>query len=164
MKIYLYSPRSDQAQVFLNLLKKYKPDAKIYGVTFGSMKDRPTKYLDGCIRNEDIGTSDDLIIPMGARSTRYLLERGDIKIGEITLTSAALKVYDKPWILAQAEACGVPIPKTWLTPEEITNFPVFYKQRVEGGGGVRGMATSSNEIPSGEPDKLIYQEYIDSPG
>jgi len=164
LNIYLCSPKSDQAEVILNLIKKHQPETNIYGVLFDHEKPFYSRHIKKFIRIEDLEIKDKLLIPTGARSTQYFLERQDTRIGAVTLTTNALKVYDKPWILDQATSCSIPVPKTWLTVNEIEAFPVFYKQRHEEGGGTRGLAKAIEDIPIDNRQNLIFQEYIDSPG
>lgn len=164
--LYICSPASAQTRAIIRLIKQYRPDVRIHGVLFDTEQASrdpaihrfvPVAELDG------LGARND-ILPTGAWSTEYLLERGDVRFGDVCLKREALKVFDKRWILAQAEACGIPYPHTWHAVEDIERYPIFFKQKFEQGGGTRGIARAHQDIPAAHTDALIYQEYIDSPG
>lgn len=106
------------------------------------------------------------IVPFGAQSTEKMLVSGDVIIGDVMLTQDALNVYEKPKFLNFCQKHNLPIPTTLMKIDELidSDFPIFYKQKYEQGGGMRGVAKSFNEIPPDGQDELIYQELITSPG
>lgn len=103
-------------------------------------------------------------IPTGAASTEKMLINGDITLGKVTMTRSAQRVFNKPWLLQQAQIASINIPQTWHSIDEITSYPIFYKQKYEKGGGERGIAHKQQEIPKKEIDSLIFQELILSQG
>lgn len=165
MIIYLCSPGSDQSQTLARLLRQYTQH-RIVGVLFEDETRFISRNIDEFVSYRDLDNlpGDGLILPTGARSTQFMLERGDVTCGSVVLTRDALRVFDKPWIIALAAACRVPTPITWLRVEDIGDYPAFFKELRERGGGRRGIARQPAEIPASGRDELIYQEYIDSPG
>ena len=165
MNIYLCSPGSDQSQALARLLKRYTSH-RIIGVLFADETRFTSRHIEKFIscRELDNLPGDAWILPTGAKSTQFLLEKGDVTCGSVVLSREALRVFDKPWMLAQATACQVPVPVTWLQSGEIVDYPVFFKEKYEQGGGRRGIARQPTELPASGQDGLIYQEYIDSPG
>jgi len=163
----IYSPVLDQSQTISYYLHKYFPDARINGLLMsGERKLNKNKCYDKLINLNEIdykieyGTE----IPTGAKSTIYLLSKGKVTLGSITLTQDALLVYDKPTMIDYAQKNGIIVPETWRSVSKIKSFPCFYKQAYESGGGARGVARSPENIPLRERENLIYQEIIDSPG
>lgn len=168
-QFYLFSPGSEQGYFLATLIKKYLPTAVIGGLLTSEeavpVKDKPdTVDSITTIRRLDELTPGLPVIPTGAISTQFCLEQGDIQLGEVTHAAANLRVFDKPWLLAQAMHCGVPIPETWDSVEKISAFPLFYKQRYEQGGGVRGIALQASQIPQENQGQLIFQELISGEG
>lgn len=146
----MYSPALDQAILIKKLIKKYLPQYDIE--SRGKINDEINKF------------SEYIHIPTGAASTEILLKRGDVRLGEIVLTRSALQVFDKSWLLEQCSEIGVLTPITWERIQDITSYPIFYKQCYEKGGGERGVAYSENEIPKNKIEALIFQELIVSKG
>jgi len=105
----------------------------------------------------------DFIIPTGAKSTYQILQKYEklFYCNDISFHKENLICYDKIKMLNIVEDLGIPAPKTYINKEEISSFPIFYKEKFEKGGGIRGIANSVKEIPKKEG--LIYQEYINSP-
>lgn len=160
----ILTPQSDQARVLLRLLSKYIEDVEIIAIAMSS-KELPRSLGDYASVAEYEGhESTACFVPTGAVSTRFLLEKGDVIIGSIILTKTALRVFDKPWIIAHAAAIGIPVPATWRRLEDVKEFPLFYKQRIEQGGGVRGIAQCAADIPASNREQLIFQEFIDNQG
>jgi hypothetical protein len=110
-------------------------------------------------------TKYDLIIPTGAKSTySEIMSRGPITVGEIVFNKENLIVFDKIKMLDIVNKIDIPIPKTFTNVEQSVEFPLFYKEMFECGGGVRGILNSKEDIPQILNEKnLIFQEYIDSP-
>lgn len=164
----ILNPDSDQGRVILKLLRKYYPDREALagvlrrdGVTYRLNGDELYLPNDSCS-----GSSiSDCIIPTGAQTTRWMLERGDIRLGKIVMTRDALRVYDKMWAIERAASIGLPVPTTWRLVTEIQQYPVFYKTACEEGGGRRGIAWNRADLVAIEQeDKHIYQELIEGEG
>lgn len=162
---YICEPRLDQSYTISYYLSRYL-SANILCIEFG--KRRPHLPNRDCsshmllheVKIENINCP---IIPTGACSTKHLLERQDVRIGCITLTRDALRVYDKPKMIQWAQSVGVPTPITWINQDDISMFPVFYKPSYERGGGIRGIARNKSELP-GETGEILFQEFVQSKG
>lgn len=166
---YIFSPFSEQSYFIAAILKKYYPSAVLYGVLIPEEKSffiKVPKNLRSILKIKDLSVLDEggCIIPTGAISTKYCLEKKNIFLGEIIHKSVNLRVFNKPWLLNEAMSCGVLIPETWDSIESIAKFPVFYKQKYETGGGIRGVAYKNEKIPNVDQDSLIFQEFIISKG
>ncbi|MDW8146124.1 MAG: hypothetical protein RMJ48_07455 [Roseiflexaceae bacterium] len=111
----------------------------------------------------DISSPKYQIVPTGAYSTKYVLDRQDARVGQITLSKEAVRVYDKVWAIEAAHSAGISTPLTWKNIEDIRSYPLFYKQSYEQGGGIRGIARSETELPR-KKDGIIFQELIQSKG
>ena len=165
--IHILSPKTSQAQAIAAFIHRYFPEVSIVGVVF---EDESTSlprgvYSDFALLSHlEVGRADSVLIPTGSRSTKYFLEKGDVTVGAVTLTQPALRVYDKPWMIARSAEIGIPTPATWQQLRDVTGYPVFYKQRYEQGGGPRGIAQAESDIPTHGRDQLIFQEVIESPG
>ena len=159
---YIYSPFSDQAIVIATFLRKYFSNS-IIGVVF-DIDDLPLKvfkYYDQIILASEIDTKleSQIHIPTGAISTEYFLRKDDLKLGEVTMKKQMLDVFNKSWLISQAIVVGVPVPKTWKYLEQGSEFPLFYKEIYEKGGGLRGIAFTKEDVPKQKQDKLIFQEF-----
>lgn len=158
-KNYLVSsPIGDQTFVIVSYLKRYLPNVKIQTI----------KNFRNYIFHKNFILERDIIniyIPTNATDTMYFLKKDDIELGDAILKKETLLVYDKEWILNKAKEINIPIPTTWAYPPEAPQlYPIFYKQKKESGGGIRGLANSFADIPSKSINKLIFQEYISSKG
>jgi hypothetical protein len=113
--------------------------------------------------NTEEFTDYDYIVPTGAESTFQLLSKRNKFCFENSIHFCAdnLIVYKKDKMLSIANDVSVPIPNTYYSRAQIKEYPIFYKEDFERGGGVRGVAFNSKEIPSYE--SLIYQEFINTP-
>jgi hypothetical protein len=164
---YIFSPNNSQAMTIARLLHRYYPEATIIGVP---LADEPKTSLPPLYQaiipaaQFDFGSANGVLIPTGAKSTRLLLEQGSVSLGAVKLTQSALQVYEKPWIIAAALRAGIPTPATWEKLPETAQYPMFYKQRYEQGGGTRGIAYSPADIPAASMDNLIFQEVVASQG
>jgi hypothetical protein len=161
---FVLEPKSDQAQVLMAFLGKYQQDAIVIGLDRAD--DLLPSQLKGGSRQatSEREASDAHVIPTGAKSTSLVLRYSDVVLGSATLSQEAIRVYDKPWIIEVASSLGIPVPRTDLSHRDIREFPVFYKQREESGGGIRGVAKSLSELPQNAEEQLIFQEYIESSG
>lgn len=163
-KILIFEPNSDQALAIAKYIKKYS-DFHITGVsekkTFSSKKNFDEiiikKFSDVEIDRYDY------VFPMGANSTYEIVNKYKELYyeNEISFSHLNLIAFDKPKMLDIADSLNIPIPETFYKKENITKFPVFYKENFENGRGVRGVANNADEIPHCK--KLIYQEFIDTP-
>ncbi|MDV3350378.1 hypothetical protein D0962_27980 [Leptolyngbyaceae cyanobacterium CCMR0082] len=163
----IYSPVNDQSLVIVAFLRKYFPTSYIIGVFLqDNTKLIGKRYYDEIIDIEEVESAkiDGIKIPSGALATKYLLEKGDVTLGSIILKQPMLKVFSKSWMLSKAIQAGIVIPETWYTLEEISRYPLFYKQRYEQGGGVRGVAFKENNIPKNRRESLLFQELVNSSG
>lgn len=163
-KILILEANSNQALAIAKYIKKYS-SYYVIGATEKSTRFNRS-FFDKVIVEKfleiDI-TEYDFILPMGANSTYSITSAYDkfSYFNSFSFVVDNLLVYDKPKMLAIANELNVPIPKTFYKRDNIENFPVFYKENFENGGGVRGIANTQDEIPT--YNSLIYQEYIDTP-
>jgi len=163
-KILIFEPYSNQALAIAKYIKKYS-DYYIIGV-LEEKRFFNREYYDEIIV-DDITNIEfneyDYIFPMGAKSTYYIIDNYKKLCykNELFFSYHNLIVYNKPEMLNIAESLDIPIPKTFCKKEDIVNFPIFYKENFENGGGIRGIARNIDDIPS--YPNLIYQEYINTP-
>lgn len=168
-QLYFLQPQSDQAISTVRLLKK---SSNIYVNAVLLRHEKKLKFLNKLYDNViTIDSYDDLepgvvLVPFGAKSTEYLLNRGNIKLNKVLMSQSVLNVYDKPYFLDFCEHNDLPIPRTYLDDKKVrySDFPIFYKQKFEQGGGVRGVAYSKAELPITSKESLIYQEFIKTEG
>lgn len=76
--------------------------------------------------------------------------------------SAMRVACQKDKTMAFAEDLGIPIPKTYQTPEEVENFPVVVKGRV-GAGNVR-YVNCAEELSRVRTNGAVLQEYVPGDG
>jgi len=163
-KVLIYEANSNQALSIAKYIKKYS-NYQVIGIVEKNRKFNK-KYYDKIIIQDflkiDIDEFD-YILPMGAESTYKIIDRYKTLCfsNNITFSITNLIVFNKPKMLERAKSINIPIPKTYYHRNDIQQFPIFYKENFENGGGVRGIAKSFDDIP--KYDKLIYQEYIDTP-
>lgn len=168
--IYFLQPMSDQAVSMMRLLKAHHRSARLIAVVDGpgaaARRCRLAGYDTTVISSAALLEDNAVVVPTGAGSTEALLEVRDIRLGAVTLDRSSLRVYDKPWFIAHCIANNLPVPKTYPLGElpPATEFPVFYKQRSEKGGGTRGIARTPSDVPLEELETLILQEFIDTRG
>lgn len=150
-KYFLHSASLEQSIVIKKIINKYLPECEVVSqvIEENYEHDKNLEYIH---------------IPTGAASTEKLLQYRDITLGEITLASSSLRVFNKNWLLEQCLKSGGKVPTTWLQVGKITSYPIFYKQRYEQGGGERGVAFSPQDIPKKSLKSLIFQELIVSDG
>ena len=160
----ILSPGLDQSKAIAELLRSSNPAMRLKGALMPGEARPLFRYPFDAIHplTQDATGDFSHMIPTGARSTAMLLERGDIRLGEVTMSRDALRFYDKQWSIDAALAAGVQVPKTWYSVDAIGAFPIFFKSATEGGGR-RGIARQPADLPT-HTDDLIFQEYIDSPG
>lgn len=163
-KIFIYEANSSQALAISKFIKKYSNYIIVGGI------EEPIRFNK---RNYDeiiIDKFDNIdkeeyayLLPMGASSSFKIINKFQSLNYEngIFFNQDNLIVFDKPKMLNIAKNINIPIPKTWYKKEDITHFPIFYKEDFENGGGIRGVAKKMRNIPLS--DNLIFQEYIDTP-
>jgi hypothetical protein len=164
---FIFSPAGSQAITIARLLRHYLPEVTVVGVTLaGEAGISRSEIYHSVIPTSqfDHEKANGVVIPTGAKSTRFLLEQGDVSIGLAVLRQLALQVYDKQWIIAKATRAGIPTPATWENLADVTEYPLFYKERYEQGGGRRGIARSSADVPVDVQDDLIFQEVVTGRG
>ncbi len=147
-KILFLESDSDQAKTFLSYL-------------------RHSKNFDIHTTKDIVPDGDDYdeIIPTGANSTfDYVSKHGDIKVGQMLYTKSNLITFDKIKFLDIVDSIGVPIPKTYLSKEEIDFYPVFYKSLREEGIAERGIIRTKEELLNFNKDNVLFQEFIWSKG
>ena len=163
-KILILEANSNQAMALAKYIKKYSDYYVIGAIEKNTRFNR--SFFDKVITEEflkiDISKYD-FVLPMGANSTYNMVSKYDkfSYYNGFSFVVANLIAYDKPKILTIANKLNVPIPRTFYKKDKIDNFPIFYKENFENGGGVRGIANTQDEIPT--YNSLIYQEYIDTP-
>src|SRR5690606_6581935 len=94
-----------------------------------------------------------------------MLGIGDIRLNHIKMAQRNLLVFDKIAFLEHCRNHNLPVPKQF-DYKELTesSFPIFFKEKCEKGGGVRGRADSFNDLVKVPKEDLIFQELVDSPG
>lgn len=163
-KILIFEPETNQAFAVAKYIKKY---SDFYVVACTDRKIRfNKKYYDEIVYSQFLNVNIEeymYVLPMGAHSSYSLVEHLK-KLSynnNIEFIDKNLIVFDKSKTLQIAQSFNIKIPKTFYKKEDIKNFPIFYKEDFENGGGVRGVAKFVDEIP--KDSQLIYQEYIDTP-
>lgn len=161
--LYVLSPALEQAQAIAGLLRSSRPECEIVGAVMdGENWPLNRGAFDRIVRFDEVSLSGAEWIPTGSQSTSFMLDRGPVTLGAVTMSAEALRFYDKPWSLEAASAAGIPVPLTWGDAKDVDDFPVFFKSRAEG-DGCRGLARSAAELPSATKG-LIFQEFISTPG
>jgi len=166
-KILILSPNLDQALAVARFIRRYGKDWILHGGLLAGEKIGSIRasYYDKIvdIRNLKNLEAYDYILPTGARSTYWMATQiGDFYVGNVLFSKNNILCFDKYNFLQRVAALGVPIPKTFKNFEEIGDeYPIFYKQKFEKGGKVRGIAYSHKDLEK-LPNKheLIFQEYI----
>lgn len=147
-KVLILESKSDQAKTFISFLRNSK------GFDLHTTKNI---YPD----NENY----DEIIPSGADSTfNYVNLNGDFKIGELTYSKNNLITFDKIKTLDIVSSVGVPIPKSFISKEELDFFPIFYKSLREEGYSIRGIIRNENDLKQVQNTDVFFQEFIWSKG
>lgn len=101
------------------------------------------------------------VIPTGIKSTEWLLKQVPvIYFHKHQFHAENLRVCNKSWLLNLAESLNVPIPITYNSLEEVqSNFPVFYKSKIEGvckGVGI----LQEKPVDTFPKENFIFQEVI----
>jgi hypothetical protein len=159
--VLIFSPTLDQSYALALVLK-----SKGYHITAACFPEE--KLLKPKCYDEVISVTEtqlgrfDWVIPTGASSTHWLASiQNQIVIGKITYKKDNLRVFEKIWMLELAKRLKVLVPQTYTSQNKIKEFPIFYKQKFEQGGGIRGIAFNKNTLQTlPDQEHLIYQEYI----
>lgn len=170
-RLWIMEPHIDQAAAFARLLQENAPNIEING---WSEHERPFFLNRRYFRDirispfSDMGglAEHDWILPTGIASTVAVLEsRRKLQIGEVTMLQKNLQVCDKRSLLNMAIDCKVPVPKTYWDLSEIDHFPVFVKDAREDNRTerIRFVADSAEQLKTVKQDRLLVQEFIDSP-
>ena len=141
---YFLQPLADQAVTIVKLLRETKTGLAIIAIL---LRHENTYYIkriyDGSIVINDYEEFPQSIcaIPTGAQSTAALLCKGDICLHNIVISRRALKVFDKDYFVNFCKQHDLPVPNTLNDLQDIPEdgFPIFYKQKYETGGGIRGI-------------------------
>lgn len=162
-KVFIYEANLPQALAISKFIKKYGNYIVIGGIE-KPIRFNKKSYDEIVIERFDNIDKDeyDYLLPMGANSSFDIVNKFqnlEYKNG-IFFNKDNLIVFDKPKMLNIAQTLNIPIPKTWYTKDSIQNFPIFYKEDFENGGGIRGVAKKLTDIPLS--DNLLFQEYIDT--
>jgi hypothetical protein len=159
---FILTPTSDQGYAVARILLKHSPSLELIGLA------APGEHLPPRVRGivrlasyseVEHGALQGRLIPTGAQSTRLLLERGAVELGEVTMAQSSLKFFDKKWANTRAAELDIHVPRTFETASDAA-FPLFYKEAQEVGGGVRGIAQSFRDLPPASRSGLLYQELI----
>lgn len=162
--IYIFSPKLDQARFVAHLFRKYYPKSRIIGLLLPGERKSSSWVYDGFQAITDSwDPPDGIVVPTGTLSTKFMLQRGDINLGNIYMSERNLLVYEKRQFFNLAMKLGIIVPETVYDYLEIKSYPTFYKEDRELGGGRRGIAYSEKDLPF-DKGGLLFQEYIDSIG
>lgn len=165
---YFLQPSSDQAIGVMRIFNK-KYSCKVIAVFLENetKSEAVLQLYSGSITVKSyLDIPNGLVVPFGAASTESLLKKRDITLFDVMMKQSALLVYEKPLFIETCNLNNLPVPKTFLTEDQISSedYPLFYKQKYEKGGGVRGIAYAKTELPKEGKSDLIYQEFINTPG
>lgn len=167
-KFYFLQPGSDQAVAIMRVLNKKNSCEVIAVFLENEIKSKTVQllYSDSITVQDYNDIPSNKVMPFGAASTELLLKKYDITLFDVTMKQSALLVYEKDLFIETCNLNNLPVPKTFLSEDQIKSedYPLFYKQKYEKGGGVRGIAYTKTELPKKNKSDLIYQEFIDSPG
>ena len=147
-RVLILQPDLDQSMAIAKFLKTYSNNFVIIGGLCG--RDTPIHkipYFDKIIKIYNgtlLNYSDyDIILPTGANSTHILLYKIiKIKVGNIEFDQNNLSLFNKIKTLNIINNMSIPVPITYVSINEITEYPIFYKQAFETGGGQRGIIRS----------------------
>ena len=171
--VLILDPHLDQAIALAKYFRRFAPGWKIFGGSEAGRRpyfqpDYFIEIIECDFSNPTLGEQFDLIIPSGADSTYQRVSAvGDMALGDLRFTSQSLKAFDKARMLEAAAAAGLAVPETVYDHRSVSRFPVFYKDRREENRLHRNRGIAVNAavlalLP--DPDGLLFQEYIDSPG
>lgn len=169
--LYFLQPLSDQVLTIVRILREEGCTKDIIAVVDGEKLSSEKASRVGYSRVQNctdikVDNFSGQLVPAGAASTEHLLKESSIVLGSVTMSQNCLLVYDKKKFLQHCHDHALPIPLVYPDFSDIkeTDYPIFFKQKYEQGGGVRGLANNVKEVPAEEVDSLVFQEYIDSPG
>lgn len=160
-RVLILEPNLNQALAIAKYIKRY---SNYYVIGCGNYKPKSNIYDEWISGNKiDFTESFDYVLPTGASSTfEYINKVKELKLNsEVKFTHENLIVFDKVKMLDFVKSLNIPVPHTFQEIRQIYSYPVFYKEKFEKGGGIRGIAYTPSDIPKNE--NLIYQEFIDTP-
>lgn len=167
MNYYILQPFHEQA-IAISKFIKVEPKNKLVAVLLNTEKYNSHPIYDEIIVVEQysqIPKQNGYIIPTGAQSTEIMLGIGDLQLNHIKMIQRNLLVFDKIAFLEHCRNHNLPIPKQFEYKDLTeSSFPIFFKEKSEKGGGVRGRADGFHDLIEVPRDDLIFQELIDSPG
>lgn len=167
MIYYILQPFSDQAIVIARFIKENSSKRVVGVLLLDEKKGKSDEVYDDIIIVRTYDEINDLgvIVPTGAPSTEALLRKGDVQLGKIKMKKESLGVFDKVNFLNHCRQVSLPIPLMLEFNElKSSSFPLFYKEKNEKGGGLRGKANRFSDVENLPHENLIFQELIDSKG
>ncbi len=167
---YFLEPALDQSIAIARLLKRWGYKRRTIAVCLPQksacygLKSTYSSVME--VEDYRIMPPEILVVPGGASSTLALLRDRDIRLGNVTMPKRSAHVFDKLWFIRFCRQHGFLVPETWERGKDVPKdkFPIFYKQKREEAGRIRGIAHNIHDIPHEQETSLIFQEYIDSPG
>ncbi|WDZ51160.1 hypothetical protein LF296_18055 [Acinetobacter vivianii] len=167
MIYYILQPFHEQAIAIAKFIKK-DVENRLIAVLLDTEQYNHLHLYDETIvvsNYSQIPKENGYIIPTGAQSTEKMLSSGDLQLNYIKMAQKNLLVFDKIYFLDHCRKNNLPVPKQF-DYKELTelSFPIFFKEKCEKGGGVRGRADSFIDLINVSKEDLIFQELIDSAG
>lgn len=168
MTYYILQPFHEQSIVIATFIKQ-NTNHRLVGVLLDIEKFKNHSVYDEILvvntYSQIPSIEQGCIIPTGAQSTEMMLKKGDLWLSYIKMSQKNLLVFDKIFFLEHCKNFALPIPKQFEYQDlELSSFPIFFKEKNEKGGGVRGRADSFNDLINISKEELIFQELIDSSG
>lgn len=168
-KIFILEPEKDQSITIAKFLRTRPNNYFCIGVARSKIEGLwLNRYYDKILiikSIEKIPLSHlDIIVPTGIDSTKELLSlRDKIKISAITFNLDNLSFSDKIWAYTYTDNLGIPIPDQIDEPDVRTQYPIFYKDKVESGSHKRGIIHSYSYFRKMHNHKsYLYQKLIES--
>lgn len=165
MKKYLIlAPYSEQSLSIAKLLRESACPV-IGGLLSKKRKEWFSKYYDDCITfcEDDLRSLSEVytIVPTTAKTTQAYFEHFDTAvINDVRLTKRSMVANNKVSMLELVKTIGIPIPTDYGSPDDVKSYPVFFKEKFEKGGGIRGLARARKDLMDRPVDRLLFQEYI----
>ncbi|WP_168394054.1 hypothetical protein [Acinetobacter indicus] len=166
MIYYILQPFHEQAIAIAKFIKE-NPKNRLIAVLLDTEKYKNHTVYDEITVVEDYSKipPKGFIVPTGAKSTEIMLSRGDMQLNDIKMIQKNLLVFDKIAFLNLCRKNNLPIPNQFEYWElKDLSFPIFFKEKNEKGGGLRGRANSFDDLIQVPLEDLIFQELIESPG
>ena len=181
MKILILEPEKFQSNFIYNYFRSNKENEIYAGILEKKILNFPyllvNKYEGYTFFDEtnfitDAFDSFDVVFPTGYNSFNLLSKNIDmIKIYDFTYDLTSFdKICDKLYMLELCKKLNIPVPDTYAFNElynKSINYPLFYKESHEVGGGRRGIIHDFNSIKKNVnyyKNNIIFQEYMSFPG